>query len=543
VAASPFLSPERVSEIGRRSLVRPKLQIVYVVIAAFSARLGTIGRFQTIDEVLWMGRSEAFFDALADLDFASMSATTDGLATMPGAPTMWLGSAARVVWALGRSAGAWSAPGNTYPESMAGLALAQLSVAAATSVLIGLIMWILQRWVGPRPALVAGILFATEPFWVAHGSVIHTDELTALFGISGLCALALVLGVPRVEEPWLHRTGLTLLAGALLACSPLTKISGLGYGPGGALIVGWAVVTAIHKRAYGGSIADTLRPFARSAGLATLAAAVTVLALWPAIWADPSTQIDLLRESAGQARTGHLNFFRGEITTTPGPDFYLVALPLRMTPWMLAGVLIGVPVALARRATRIYALLIVLTVVPLAYALSTAAKQFDRYGLLLLGPLCVLVGLAFTEGPQESQLIAARFRIALLGVGLVTTLHALNIAPWGLAYYNPALGGSRTAVDTILVGWQEGMSLAAERIEELVHGECDDVTVFGLNPRLIGTTSCATATGDFESATFVVEYINRVQRRTPDQIETETASRALVATIRIRGIDYATIWQ
>ena len=33
---------------------------------------------------------------------------------------------------------------------------------------------------------------------MAHGSVIHTDELTALFGLAGLLALGLVLGVPTV---------------------------------------------------------------------------------------------------------------------------------------------------------------------------------------------------------------------------------------------------------------------------------------------------------------------------------------------------------
>ena len=119
---------------------------------------------------------------------------------MPGVPTMWLGSIGRLVWGIGRDVGVVEGR-STFYESRSGLTAAQLSVAVATSLLIGLVVWLVARWAAsPRAGLVAGLLLATEPFWVAHGSVIHTDELTSLFGLSGLLALGLVLGVPRVDD-------------------------------------------------------------------------------------------------------------------------------------------------------------------------------------------------------------------------------------------------------------------------------------------------------------------------------------------------------
>ena len=75
--------------------------------------------------------------------------------------------------------------------------------------------------------------------------MIHTDELTALFGLSGFVALGLVLGVPTIRARHMHRRGLAVLAGFLLVCSPLTKISGLAYAPGAVVLVAWAVIWVV----------------------------------------------------------------------------------------------------------------------------------------------------------------------------------------------------------------------------------------------------------------------------------------------------------
>lgn len=518
-----------------------------MVAAAFVCRVLTVGHFQTNDEVLWMVRSETFSDALANLDPASASVTGaknlfgGPVATMPGVPTMWLGSIARVFWGAGRSLGFWSNDGPFY-YSGTGLAAAQLSVAVATSLLIGLVVYLMRRWSTPRAALVTGALLATEPFWVAHGSVIHTDELTALFGLAGLLALVLVLGVPQVAQASLHRTGLALAAGALLACSPLTKISGVAFAPGAAAVVVWAAVGAIRSRPEDASLSETLRPIGRVVGIVAGASVATVLVLWPAIWADPLTQVEALGDSIQLGYKPTELYFRGEIGFKESPQFYFVALPFRMTPWMLVALLVGVPLALARRSTRGRAMVILLATVPIAYTLGTAVQR-DRYGLVLLGPLCVVIGLAFVPAVSERRLTATRARTAILVAGLLATIHAAVVAPWGLAYFNPVLGGGEVAANWVPIGWQEGQSLVSRRIAELQRHRCDGVTVYGLNPYLQGTLRCGKWTGDPKAATYVVLYIQSTQRLKPEVVAERTEGRRLVATLKIRGIEYATTWR
>lgn len=518
-----------------------------MVASAFVCRALTIGHFETVDEVHWMRRSGTFSDAITNFDPASASVTGSPnlfggtLATMPGVPTMWLGSISRMVWGAGRSLGLWS-DDSPFRSSPSGLTVAQLSVALATSLLIGLVVWLMHRWAAPRAALVTGVLLATEPFWVAHGSVIHTDELTVLFGVAGLLALALVLGVPNVDRACLHRTVLALGAGVLLACSPLTKVSGIGYAPGAVALVVWAAILALRGRGEDVSVVEVLRPVVRVIGLAAGAAVATVLVLWPAIWADFGTQVTAVRDAIQIGYTEQDRFFRGEIRPSPSPLFYLVAVPFRMTPWMLAAVLIGVPVALARRATRARSILMLLIAAPVAYTLSSAVQQVDRYGLLVLGPLCVVIGLAFIPASDETRLTASRVRFAILGVGLLATVHAAVVAPWGLAYFNPVLGGGKEAVRQVPVGWHEGQEIVGQRIVALEEGECDDVTVNGMNFFLARIGQCSSY-AEAEQATYVVLYITDVQLMTPADRAKLTEGRKLVSTLTIRDIEYATVWR
>ena len=349
----------RVTERARSTAWWGRIEILAVVVASLVPRLMTVGNFQTIDETLWTRRVQVFSDALDELralqglghrraqpvrrNARHHARCADDVARQHRPPGV--GNRAR--------RGPDRGEVDLLREPRLGLAAAQLSVAVATSLLIGLVVWLVARWAAsPRAGLVAGLLLATEPFWVAHGSVIHTDELTTLFGLSGLLALGLVLGVPRVDERYLHRRGLAVLAGFLLVCSPLTKISGLAFAPGALLIVGWAAVRAIRSRDPEVSAASALKPLGRAFAVVALVAVATVLVLWPAVWADPGTQLDRLRDSVGIGYHDRATFFLGEVRRSSIPIFYAVAMPFRMTPWMLAGLVVGVPVALARRSTR-----------------------------------------------------------------------------------------------------------------------------------------------------------------------------------------------
>ena len=116
--------------------------------------------------------------------------------------------------------------------------------------------------------------------------------------------------------------------------------------------------------------------------------------------------------------------------------------------------------------------------------------------------------------------------------------YSLSVAPWGLAYYNPALGGGDTAVDTVLVGWWEGLEQVGQVIAERERGRCDDVNIQGPGTSLV--YPCGRVRGRGE-ADYVVLYVNAWQRW-PAESQELAADRPLLATVRERGITYVELY-
>lgn len=508
-----------------------------VVVAAAVPRLLTAGRYVTTDEFVWMSRTVRFSDALAGLDLSNATASVGEPATMPGSSTMWLGTVGRALWGLASWAGVIDS-GEFVGRD--GLAFAQATVGIATALLVGLLFVVVARWAGPVPAFVAAIVLATEPWIVAHGAVLHTDELTALFGTVGLVALAHTLGIPDPSRRSSRPEWMAALAGLMLMASALTKVTGAAYWTGAGVLAVWAFVR--HRRS-AEPTGSPLRPCLVAAG----AGLVLVPVAWPALVVDPFFQLERLTAAAGlgtedpvrPAGVDARQFFRGEPVDDPGGLYYAVALPLRMTPWFLLAAVVGIPLALWRAATRWYAVALVPSVLVLAALLSTTPKKFDRYGLVVLVPLAVLAGLGIA--PLVRRLRVERRTVAgVVGGGLLLA-SSVVVAPYGLAYFNPALGGSDTGADTLLVGWGEGAELAAEQIEVLEGGECEDVTVRGLDLQRAFGWSCTRPPPEGTAPDYVVLYVNRTQRSADPRAGVE--DRELVATVEIRGIRYAEIWR
>jgi hypothetical protein len=557
--------------------------VAATVLIATALRVQTaLATFRTADELTWLGRSQRFTDALADGRFgdASSGGIVTGVvpegATMPGVTTMWIGTGADVLWSWGERLGLVDAEQMTvaadgvYPT----LELSQVLMAVVSGVLVGVIALLVARWCGVWAGAVAGLLLATEPFVVAHGAVLHTDELVALCGVGGLLAWALVLGVPR-PTPWAGRTSLAVLGGVLLAGAVLTKLTALAFLPGLALLVGWALVAAWRIEGEGVEDGEPVEgvegdggpvvagdrdgradrpapPGRRDLGrLVAVGAAVAVAAIvvaYPALWADPVGEVRAIRDSLGLGSSGHLQFFRGEITGDPGPTFYPVAIAFRLTPWLFVGSLVaGVAVWVSRR-TRGHAAVLACIGVPVFVALSLASKKLDRYGLVLvvLAALAVavvvddLVARARRQGWVRD--VPARVAVGACAIGcLALVAWSATLAPWGLAYFNPALGGSAGAERTVLVGWGEGMFEALELIDEREDGDCEDVTVSG--PMLSFNSLPCGEVGTGPSTDYVLIYVSDRQRHPPSWVDGQTEGRELVGVVEERGIRYVEVWR
>ena len=510
-----------------------------VVVAALVPRLLTAGQFATTDEPTWLNRTVRFSDALAGLDLANATASVGEPATMPGGTTMWIGTFARGLWRLGVEVGL--VDGGRF-VSLEGLAVAQLLMALVTALLVGALFVVVARWVGLVAGLTAAILVGLGPWFVALGTVLHTDELTALFGTIGVVALAWVLDVPGGAPAPTRPRLVAALAGASLMCSALTKVTGAGFWVGAAVVAVWAVARARRSGegwwVPGGPL--------RLVGLAALTGVAIVPLFWPAILVDPVFQLERLWAAAGLSveepvlNRGIRQYYLGEALDSPGWTYYPVALALRVTPWFLVLALVGLPAALAWRSTRRQALILLAPMAAFAVVLTASPKKFDRYGLVLLVPLAVIVGMAVQRALRD-RLPALRARQVVVGAGALALLVSVWVAPWGLAWFNPAVGGSSAGHDNLLVGWGEGSELAAQRIEEL-EGGCDDVTVLGLPMLLLLSADCSTPPLDGVSEPdYVVLYVSTLQRN--PSVREAVDGRELVDVIEIRGIPYAEIWR
>jgi hypothetical protein len=134
-------------------------------------------------------------------------------------------------------------------------------------------------------------------------------------------------------------------------------------------------------------------------------------------------------------------------------------------------------------------------------------------------------------------------RWAVLGGGVLATLYAAVVAPWGLAYYNPLLGGGHAAEDNVPVGWQEGQEVASRRMAELEHGNCRGVTYHGLNFFLPRAHACGRWIPNAKKATYEALYITDRQITPPRKLRALRKGRVLVDVIRIRDIDYVELWR
>ena len=510
---------------------------------ALIPRLATAAHFRTADETAWLRRSVVFSDALASGHLGDASATSGGLATMPGVTTMWIGSVARGVWWVGHRLGLWAGVDTaTFTGTRSGLAVAEAAAAAVTASLIGLLVLLLCAWVGRGPAAVAGVLLATEPFLVAHGAVLHTDELLALFGVDALVATALALGLPRWTS-WAGSPRVAALAGVLFGAALLTKVSALMFVPCVGLLAIWALGRAV-RTADRASRQHAVAELQRLAACWMACAVAVVLAAYPALWADPLEEFGLLERSARLADAGHAQFFLGQATADPGPAYYLIALPLRLTPWFLIAGAVAAVAICCRPAWRGFAAAAAVMAVPPFVILSLAAKKFDRYGLSIVVVAAIVVGIVLASAVRSIRRtvpLARRPAVAGALVALGLAGHSLTVAPWGLAYFNPLLGGSATGVRAILTGWGEGLEKAGAIIQQREAGSCESITIRSFNIPTAYPCGTRISPGS-QKPTYIVVYVNDLQRVPPDRLAGLLRGYQLVGLVEIRHIAYAEVY-
>jgi 4-amino-4-deoxy-L-arabinose transferase-like glycosyltransferase len=318
---------------------------------ALAPRTLGLADFFTIDEPYhWIARIKLFAAALSARDWAATDITGH-----PGVTTMWLGALGR--W-LGARLGVRDLGG--VGAGAAYLATLRLPLAVTNSLAVAAGYLALRRLVRPRAALLAAILWATSPFLVAHGRLLHLDALLTSFMTLSVLLLLIATG-ERTEnrEPraaarrsalgswFLALVGSGVCAGLAL----LTKAPSLFLLPFAGLVLffmapdeGRAMKDEGAQPDLAVRLSSSVFARMRAAILPYLAwlgvAALTAALLWPALWVTPLSAIgDVANEIIGNGGEPEPagNFFQGQAVAAPNWLFYPAVLVLRTTPITLAG--------------------------------------------------------------------------------------------------------------------------------------------------------------------------------------------------------------
>jgi len=428
------------------------------------------------------------------------------------------------------------------------LPYARLPIALVSALSILAAYCLVRRLWGSRVALLAGLLLALDPFYIAHSRLLHTDALTADF--MGLTILTLMMGLEMgLSLRWAAISG--CMGGLALLCKP-TAFFLLPF-----LCLG-GVIEIVHCWRNGGTFKwDRVRPWLSFLALWGVVAGLTYFALWPALWSDPVGTIwRALARSGEKAAAGHDQFFLGRVTNDPGPLFYPVVVLYRTTPPLL----LGLALALwsqpwkEREQRRMWAWLGSFVILFVLF-LSLSPKKASRYVLPIFPVLAIFAGVGLEWFWRRLFRRWAVSWLPMLGmVAIVQGGCSLPHYPYYTTYYNPLFGGGWLAPQVLLVGWGEGLDQAGHylnTVQGVSQLEAASVYRREFAPYFVGEevewSDEHVKDEDlltWHRADYTVLYINQVQRQIPNEA-TIRYFRSLRPEfiVRIKGIDYVWIYR
>ncbi|MBD2103624.1 glycosyltransferase family 39 protein [Leptolyngbya sp. FACHB-261] len=522
------------------------------------------------DEGTWVGNGILFIKRLFEGDFAKTF-----LLQHPGVTNMWLhGSSIGVYCWLQQ----WFAavPVDQSPSLLAcgqidnGTHAFPLSFYTAVRIAQAIVtsgclvaLYLLARGLLGRPvALIGTGLLVLEPLFLSYQRLTVTDALQIDLSTVALFLLLLYL---RGNRSGGTDRRLLLGSGVLMGLAAISKVPALFALPA---VVAWVVL--IELGAWRQSFAQ--RGWLHQAiDLALWGAAllVAILVAWPAAWADPLWTLQRmyggLRAESGR---GSL-FFLGQLTQSPGPLFYPLVLAYRLSPVTQIGLLACLVTVLVPRWRRrlshvpelaalgLLALFILLVI-------SATASKIDRYVLPAFPPLACLaavgwqqIALGLTslwqrrnrEGTSRGSVFQGP--LAVLALLLVQLAVLVPHYPYYLTYFNPLLGGIRTAQNLLMVGQGEGLDVAANWLNQ--QPQAKEMTVASwylpsFAPFFHGTSVSvdkqdSTDAPAWTQAQRVVLYVNQFQRQLPSpKMLGYFAAQSPLHTVRLHGVDYAQIY-
>jgi hypothetical protein len=523
-------------------------------------RLLELGAFLTPDEFHWVRRSRDFLAGVLQQDWAATLQTGH-----PGVTTMWTGSLGILYRYLARPP---TAPNDLLtfvqhvpsdPISVAYLVPVRLPTVLLTSLSLVVVFLLARRLFGQRVALIASFLLALNPFYLGLSRVLHHDALATMFMTLSLLPM-IGYWVYGWRRRWLLISGLMAGLAFLSKSSAIFLMPFFGIGSLADILIEWRR----GKRTGWPAIRELVL---RAVVWAVPAGLIYVLA-WPSMWVQPlvtlSTVFDFTAEQASEAHVFG-QYFLGHYAEDPGPLFYPVVWLLRSTPLTL----LGLAMLLAWLARRHKSLAIIdrrsvkavyiclMYVLFFSLMMTLGAKKQDRYLLPVFPVLDLVAGLGLVilwqtlgrRWPRVRFFAWSPWNYGALLAGVIVVQAALTLPnhPYYLTYYNPLLGGVRTAQRLITVGWGEGLEQAAAYLDRKPEADNLEVTAWydsAFAPYFKGHTTHFFTPGKQMSSDYVVFYENQLQRQMPDPylLAYYRDHYTPEYVVRLTGLDYALVY-
>lgn len=481
------------------------------------ARIFDLDAAFNVDGVMWWSRRiDLFWEGI----FLGEPRKT--FQVHPGVTLMWLGGASR--WFSG-------VLGQGYAP--AAMVAAKWPVVAMGSLVAPGSYLLLRRLLKEHResiALLAGFLMATEPLLVFHSRVAHIDML--FVGFAWLAVLALA-NVAESASAWKW----ALISGALFGLAGLTRTSG---------------ATVLAGALIGLCVWGHRRPWRNRAALGLVvacAAAFTVFALWPALNSEPVWAFtELVSKTETMVSHDQEIFLLGGVESVPGLRFYVVALVVRTSPLLVAGLLPACWFITRQRFSSPWLGLI------LSYAVFTgvvllSSRTGTRYMLPLLPLLCALsaMGLITLAGvlrgavagvtPRRWRAIGLALMVLFAGarIGRIVSLHPFPSA-WCPEY--PGL----QCEELIGMGWGEGMKEVALWVD--AHRGQPRPLIFMRGYGIVMAPWLAyRPVRSPDRAEFIVRYLSEAQRNWDSEAVRPYIQRVPPAhVVRLNGIRFAQIY-
>jgi len=443
-----------------RKLFRP----LCIFFLALAPRVYQLGRdVINIDASFWKENTYNFMGLFFQRRFGDMVITHH-----PGVTLMWLGGLGMKVF---RALYLWTqrvpAP-DTAAVYLATHFAQKLPIALLTAAFVVFVYWSVKKLVGEQVAVIAAVLLALEPFFLAHSRVFHLDALLTVFMCSSV--LMLLLYLQERNRRWL------VFSGVLGGLALLTKSTALFLVPFVLLTV---LIKARSKLRYYTQefVVANFSSRLLVIGIWCLTLVVTFVVVWPAMWVGP---IDALRvyfsgifteanatDPAFFAASRHVIF--GQLTYDPGAYYYPFVLALRLSPVVfIFGVLGGVGAIRDSLRKRSFSHPLLLTLYSLLFLLmlSIPAKKLDRYILPVLPFFCILaascIRALIKSLPLVNAVVAVFSALVIFRVLTFARFHP----DYGF-YFSPLFGGTQVGLQFDSdYWWGEGYRKAADYLNQ-----------------------------------------------------------------------------